>query len=226
MSKHRFNHVKFGIFAIMTTLVLFACNKDEAESFPRLRADFFDVYIDAETNVQSVTLDNGRTFPLNEGHTVKAQVADTIIRCYGTLEIANDSSFVTMYEIHPALCFAPTPRSFYKPEVYYKNPVNVITVYKARHYINAIVACKMSGTKEHAFDFVKDSISFNPLTHKRTMHLTLFHWKAEEELEGYSQKQYLSAPMDESHYDPSEVFDSVALHIHTYDGIRVYTYKK
>ena len=226
MSKHSYNHVKFGILAVMTALILFACNKDEDEAFPRLRADFFDVYIDADTAVQTITLDNGRTFPLNEGHTVKAQVADTIIRCYGQLEIAADSSFVTIYSIYPALCFAPTPRSFYKPEVYYKNPVNIITVYKVRHYINVIVACKMSGIKEHAFDFVKDSISFNPLTQKRTMHLTLFHWKAEEEQEGYSQKQYMSAPMDESHYEPNESFDSVALHIFTYDGIKVFTYEK
>ena len=226
MSKHCFNQVKLGIIAIMTALTFFACNKDEEQAFPRLRADFFDVYIDADTAVQTITLDNGRTFPLNEGHTVKAQAADTIIRCYGQLEIAADSSYVTIYSIYPAQCFAPTPRNFYKPEVYYKNPVNIVTVYKARHYINAIVACKMSGIKEHAFDFVKDSISINTLTQNKTMHLTLFHWKAEEEQEGYSQKQYMSAPMDESHYEADERFDSVALHIFTYDGIKVFTYEK
>ncbi|MBO4663228.1 MAG: hypothetical protein J5663_02305 [Bacteroidaceae bacterium] len=227
MSKSRFTHIKCGAIALLSLLSLHACNnKDDGELYPRLRSEFFDVYVNEDTTVQSVTLDNGRTFLMNDGHTIKAQVADTIIRCYGTLEIANDSSFVTVYEIHPALCFAPTPRKQYKPEVYYKNPVDVVTVYKARHYINVIIKSKISGIKDHAYDFVKDSISTSHATHKRTMHLTLFHWKPEEELEGYTQKQYLSAPMDESHYDPSEVFDSVALHIHTYDGIRVYTYGK
>ena len=213
--------------ALLATLILSACSKDEDNgTYPRLRTEYFDVLIDADTVVQGITLDNGRYYPLNEGNTIKSQVADTIIRCIGQIEIASDSTFATIYSVTQAQCFAPSEPNTYKPYIFYKNPVDVISAYKARHYINIIISSKIGGVKSHVYDIIKDSITTSHLTNKKTMHMTFFHYKAEDELEGYSQHLYMSVPMEPSYYKPTEQFDSVCLHVFTYDGEKIYTYER
>lgn len=214
---------------ITLSAVLFllpCCKNDNEEPYPRLRAEFFDVIVNEDTAVTSIILDNGKTFPLNEGHTIKAQVPDTTFRCYGSIELALDSSYAKIYEVYMAHCYSPSSPKIFKPNIFYKNPVGVLTVYKARHYINAIIKAKISGIKDHAYDLVKDSITTDPDTKKKTMHITFFHYKPEEEYEAYTQKLYISVPMDQSHYDKDELFDSLEFHVHTYDGEKRYKYGK
>lgn len=212
--------------ALLAVLLLFGCKEDSEEQFPRLRAEFFDVYVDKDTFATNITLDNGRVYPLNIGNTIKSQVSDTIIRCYGNVEISSDSSFASIYGLYQAHCFAPAAPNKYKPHIFYKNKVNVVTVYKARNYINAILGVKISGSYDHVYDFIKDSITTDPQTKKKTMHLTFFHYKSDEEFEAYTHKVYLSIPLEEQYYEKNEKFDSLEFHVFTYDGEKKYKYAR
>ncbi len=212
--------------AIIAVLFLFACNNDDESVYPRVRAEYFDVVVDADTIVTNIVLDNGKSFPLNEGHTIKSQICDTTIRCFGYIEIAEDSSFATIHSVYQAHCYAPSTPGTYKPNIFYKNPVEVVSVYKVRKYINAIIRTKISGRYEHAFDFIKDSLTTNSDNNTKTMHLTLFHWKPTEEYEAFSQNSYLSVPLDADFYEKDEQFDSVEFSIVTYNGVKKYKFAR
>lgn len=212
--------------ALSAVLFLFACNDNNEDVYPRIRAEYFDVNVDIDTIVTHITLDNGKSYPLNEGHTIKSQVNDTTIRCYGYIEIAEDSSFATIHSVYQAHCYPPSAPGTYKPNIFYKNPVDVVSVYKVHNYINAIVKTKISGRYEHAFDFIKDSITINPEDNSKTIHITFFHWKPEQEYEAFSQNAYLSIPLSLEYYKPEEQFDSIQFYVVTYNGIKKYKFSR
>lgn len=222
MKPFRVFYVFFCLLSVVT--LLSSCSDDDGEVYPRLRVDFYDVIIDGDSTATSIILDDGRTYAVSNSNSLHSTVCDTVIRCYGTIEIGGDSSTATVYSVGSVRCSTPSHMSNYGKINYNDTfkPVDVISLYKARSYINVLLTTKVSGNVEHALDFINDGISNDG--NARVLHLRLLHWHPDFETEAYSQKQYMSIPLDSSFYEEGEDFDSVEVKITTYDGVKTYMF--
>jgi hypothetical protein len=217
-----------GLCILMLSIFVSSCSDDDdnSGSYPRLRMDFYDIIVDKDSMVSSIILDNGKEYIISNKGQFQSSVCDTTIRCYGSLEISEDSLYAQIYTIANVNCFSPSVAANYNPIVFQKEqfPVELVSIYKARSYINVIVKTKGAGNVEHALDFIKDSMVL--CNGHKTLYLKLLHWRPEEEIEAYSTNNYMSLPLGTSFYHPLEDFDSVDITINTYDGIKKYKFAR
>lgn len=219
-------HAVVAVVAAVVLSCLASCSdKDEDGNYPRIRSDFFDVLVDKDSMVTHATLDDGKTYAISNVRSLHAMTNDTIIRCHGTLEISADSTMVTIYSVQSITSGMAHTAEEYKerhmPTEQY--PVKVVAIYKARSYINLIVNTMVEASLEHALDFMCDSISNR--NGCRMLHIHLTHWRRPEEIEAYTQKNYLSLPLGKEFFlDEYKDFDSVEISINTYEGVKKYCF--
>jgi len=207
--------------------LLCSCEQDieDGSSYPNYRTDFYDVVVSPDSVVKTLILDDGSQYEIKDSDDFQAHVCDTIIRCFGSLAISADSTNVEVFTVRSVLCFAPSDTDSVNVKGYYKAPVsNVVAVYKARSYINAIFDYKTMGTKDHPIDMIKDSVTES--NGKKMMHISYAHWRPLGELDAYSQRVYSSVPLDPSFYHEGENFDSVTIYIPVGDEVKKFKFKR
>lgn len=191
------------------TACLYACGDDTAD-YPSFVTDLVEVHTDASKTVVAISLDNGKRYAVSSEQKMKAEVADTIYRCYASYVI--DNGFVRLYELRHIISSYPVPYASFKQHPH--EPVKIISMWKSGGYVNLHLGVLVSGVKSHSYDFCCDSIIDG------TEYVSLLHLRPEGDGEAYTQHVYMSLPLQRKGDAPA----NTVLSINTYDGVKTFNY--
>lgn len=208
-----------SMYIIMSIVFVASCSKDDADFIPSVRTDLLCAITNNDSLVTHFMLDDGTPYNVNK-QKIKAHEPNAELRCISTFEINEDRS-VTVYDVATIPCFIPLPTDSFK--TFPKEPVNVTSVWKSGGYINLCLSPLVNGEKQFAYSFCLDSISHNSDS-TSTLHSSFLFQRIKGSVEGYSTKLYHSIPLYSKDYTSS--FDTIAIYINTYEGVKTYRFAR
>lgn len=199
-------------------LILAGC-KDDDYTVPSYRVDLMCALTDADSVVSHLLLDDGSRYSVGTQR-IKASEPNAMIRCLGTFSIDEDSVTVKVYDLLRVSCYAPLPVDSFKVQPH--DPVNVVSVWKSGGFVNLCLAPLVDEQGGMKYDFCIDSITHH---HDNiAIHASLLFQRRSGSIEAYTHKFYHSIPL-ESPYYPND-YDSIYIHINTYNGTTAYPFSR
>lgn len=199
--------VRGGLFLL---LLVFACCKggdDSSDIYPNVLTEFAMIRTDASGTMIELTTDAGRTYTLSnpqEGY-------DKNVRYRAVCGFIPDGQNARLYHLTAAYMLRDSTALAYEPDA-----SGAVSVWQSGQYINMQLSPLTQGGTQY-WGYRIDG------THGRTTHLTLHHRQNGDPL-SYTQTVYASISTNDFKTIPAG--DSIALHIKTFKGDRVWTFRK
>ena len=189
---------------------LVACSDDDEHGHvPSYITDLLLVSTDGEGTLATVTLDNGKTYDV-AAQQKSTNYPDTTFRCRAVYTLQDGE--LTLGSVVTIFAQAPSPASafalirngvvYYGEEYIPRDPVKLISMWKAGGYINLHLGLLTSGSAVHQYAFCQDSPGCYSLVHLRPF----------GDKESYTEHVYMSMPIPEG-------LDHLTFSVHTYDGV-------
>lgn len=188
-------------------ILLASCGKDSSDFYPNVITEFAMIRTDGDGTMVEFTTDDGRTYAITnpqEGYEKKA-------RYRAVCGFVPDGQQAMLYNATGAYLLRDSTALAYKPD-----PLKVVSVWQSGHYINMQLSPLSQGGVQY-WGYRCDSVR------GRMTHLSLHHRQNGDPL-SYTQTVYASLPIDSLKTIPEG--DSIALHIATFKGDRVWKFKK
>ena len=187
--KRRKLHVVWlwGLLFLMT-----ACGDDDYY-YPSVKLEFVTVEAGEDGRIQTLIPDKGEALPVAEDRTGSTIAANTSRRVMSNYEVLPDGSAATIYSLQSLIVPVPKPEDdpVYKDGIK-QDPVEVVSIWLGRDYLNMILNLKVNGGKQHVFGIVEDLSEFET---NGTVNMLLYH-DANGDEEYYNRRAYLSVPLD------------------------------
>ena len=196
-----------GLFLL---LLVFACCKggdDSSDFYPNVVTEFAMVRTDASGKMFELTTDAGRTYTLSnpqEGY-------DKNARYRAVCGFVPDGQTATLHSAIGAYMLRDSTKLAHESD-----PIKVTSVWQSGRYINMQLAPLTQGGIQY-WGYRVDGVK------GRTTHLSLHHRQNGDPL-SYTETVYASLSVDDLATIPAG--DSIALHIKTFNGDRVWAFKK
>jgi hypothetical protein len=199
------------ITIVLAALLIYACSdNDDNSDYPSLLTELVDAHTGGNARVSSIITDNGTTYYPTSS--ISTSTADTTFRCLCSFSISEeDSSKVNVYNI--AQIFSQKAVDASKIKDTSSDPVNIVSVWKSKRYINTTIGILTNDEGSHKYAFCIDSISC------RTAYIRLIHHKPDEDRESYTKKVNLSLPL----YNLKDI-DNVEYSIQAYDSLHSFLF--
>ena len=199
---------KVALF-LLTTCLLICCKDgdDSSDFYPNVITEFAMIRTDASGAMIELTTDDNRTYTLSnpqEGYDKNAMYR-------AVCGFVPDGRTATLYNAIGAYMLRDSTELGYEPD-----PIKATSVWQSGRYINMQLAPLTQGGTQYwgyRIDGVKG----------RTTHLSLHHRQNNDPL-SYTETVYASLSVDDFETIPAG--DSIALHIKTFSGDRVWAFKK
>lgn len=194
---------------ILLTACFFACCKDGDDSsdfYPNILTEFATIRTDASGTMTELTTDDERTYTINNPQ--KGYKKNFSYRA--VCGFVPDGQTVTLYQLTGAYLLCDSTELAYEPD-----PIKITSVWQSGRYINMQLSPLTQGGTQY-WGYRVDEVSGN------TTHLSLHHKQNNDPL-SYTQTVYASLSVDDFGTIPSG--DLIALHIKTFNGERVWTFK-
>lgn len=201
-----------SILFIIVISTITCCSDDDSASVPAYRTDILCALTNQDSLVTEIQLDNGKKYNVAT-QKINGKEANAKLRCYASFSINDDSINAKVYEIKRISCYAPAPADSFK--IHPQDPINVTSIWKSGEYINLCLAPLTTGMNSIKYDFCIDSVIGN------TLHTSLL-FKHEGAIKAYKFTFYHSIPLEKKYY--SSDFDSIFLHVNTYEGMKVWKF--
>lgn len=208
------NRFLYCIIAIILVVVVASCNDDDTATIPSYRTDLLCAITDADSMVTHLLLDEGTKFQVPQR--IKAPQANATVRCRASFAVDAEGTSVKVYDISSVTSFVPLPVDSFK--TFPREPLNMVSVWKSPGYINLCFAPLVNKDVKCKYAFCIDSIT------SRTLHVSMLFEKKGDAPDAYSTKLYHSIPLTSPDY--KQDFDSLSLHINTYDGLKTYIFPR
>ena len=201
-----------GLISLATLLIisLWSCSDDDYK-YPSVVSEFADVYTNTDGKLDYLITDNNLKLSISNTVSADGLVPDSAYRVICTYQQneENDKE-ARLYSI--SLINAPYAIPAFLVEEKKNDPVEVQSIWRGGNYLNLILLLKAQNIP-HSFLFLQDSIvSVNERTN---LYISLYHDK-EGDLEAYTQKAYLSMPL-QPYQRLLKEGDTICLSINTYD---------
>ena len=184
-------------------LAITACSESDDFTYPSIVTEMADCASDAQGTIRRITLDDGRTYTLTNPLAGYAQNAVYRAMCDYTLE---PSGSATLYQTMGAYVLRDSA------DAPLHHPTNAESAWITPRYINLHLRPKTYGGRQY-WGYVTDSIEGG------TAYLSIHHNQCGDPL-AYSTTVYASIPLD------SIPTGSIHLSIHTFDGVKTWTFRK
>lgn len=195
-------------FSFFISLVLLSCSGDDASDiYPNVVTDFAMLRTDESGTMVELTTDDERTYTLSnpqEGY-------DKNVSYRAVCGFVPDGEIATLYNATGAYLLKDSTELAYEPD-----PIKVTSVWQSGRFINMHLSPLTQGGTQY-WGYRIDGVG------GRTTHLTLHHRQNGDPL-SYTQTVYASILIDD--FEAIPVGDSLALHIETFKGEQVWTFKK
>ena len=177
----------WGLLFLMT-----ACGDDDYY-YPSVKLEFVTVEAGEDGRIQTLIPDKGEALPVAEDRTGSTIAANTSRRVMSNYEVLPDGSAATIYSLQSLIVPVPKPEDdpVYKDGIK-QDPVEVVSIWLGRDYLNMILNLKVNGGKQHVFGIVEDLSEFET---NGTVNMLLYH-DANGDEEYYNRRAYLSVPLD------------------------------
>ena len=201
-------HIVMLLFLI--TFGLCSCGEDNDFVYPNLITELGEMRTDKDGNIQTLSIDNGTTFDIQNKDKYSGLIKDSLYRVLASyVQVEDGSNQIEIKSIRLAVSSKPIKRDMLKNVE--TDPVELQSIWTSGNYLNVYVISKVKDIP-HVYRFVEDSITSSD-GHK-TLHLTLLHQR-NNDIEGYNRTVYLSVPL----YPYQQSFtrqDSVSFSLNTY----------
>ena len=197
---------KWGLLLLL--LLIASCSGDDSsDMYPNVVTEFAMIRTDDAGTMIELTTDDERTYTLSNPQTgYKANVKYRAV-CGFVPEGQN----ATLYNATAAYMLRDSTERAYEPD-----PIKVTSVWQSGRYINMQLAPLTQGGTQY-WGYRIDGKS------GKTTHISLHHRQNSDPL-SYTQTVYASLTTDDLETIPAG--DSLALHIKTFKGDQVWTFKK
>ena len=172
-------------------LLLMAACGDDDYYYPSVKMEFVTIEAGDDGRIRTLIPDKGDILPVSQdltGSTISPNTSRRVMSNYETMEEGAKEG---------------------------KDPVEVVSIWLGRDYLNMILNLKVSTGKGHTFGIIEDK---SELETTRSVDMLLYH-DADSDEEYYNRRAYISVPLKQ--YAESE---------HPADGIKIkfryYTYGK
>lgn len=205
------NVLPFGGFrgGLFLLLCLFSCCKgdDSSDSYPNVITEFAMIRTDAEGTMTELTTDDDRTYAISnpqEGY-------DKNVTYRAVCGYVPDGQTAMLYHATGAYLLRDSTSLASEPDA-----IKVTSVWQSGRYINMHLSPLTQGGRQY-WGYRIDSLR------SRTTHISLHHRQNGDPL-SYTTTVYASLPVDSLKQVPAG--DSLALHIKTFKGDQVWTFRK
>lgn len=193
---------------IFSILCLVSCKNGEEENFyPNVVTEFATIRTDASGTMKELTTDDEHTYTIKNPQTGYKKDYSYRAVC----GFIPDGQVVTLYHLTAAYLLCDSTELACEPD-----PIKVTSIWKSGRYINMHLSPLTQGGTQYwgyRVDEVSDGIA----------HLSLHHRQNGDPL-SYTQTVYASLSMDELETIPAGA--DIVLHIKTFSGEQVWTFKK
>ena len=195
-------------------LLLMAACGDDDYYYPSVKMEFVTIEAGDDGRIRTLIPDKGDILPVSQdltGSTISPNTSRRVMSNYETMEEG-----AKIYSLQSLLTPTPKPKddpAFKDKEG--KDPVEVVSIWLGRDYLNMILNLKVSTGKGHTIGIIEDK---SELETTRSVDMLLYH-DADSDEEYYNRRAYISVPLKQ--YAESS---------HTCVGIKIkfryYTYGK
>ena len=195
-------------------LLLMAACGDDDYYYPSVKMEFVTIEAGDDGRIRTLIPDKGDILPVSQdltGSTISPNTSRRVMSNYETMEEG-----AKIYSLQSLLTPTPKPKddpAFKDKEG--KDPVEVVSIWLGRDYLNMVLNLKVSTGKGHTIGIIEDK---SELETTRSVDMLLYH-DADSDEEYYNRRAYISVPLKQ--YAESE---------HSADGIKIkfryYTYGK
>lgn len=171
--------------------LLTACGEDDYY-YPSVKLEFVTIEAGEDGRIQTLLPDKGASLPVLEDRTGSAISPNTSRRVMSNYEVL--SGGVKIYSLQSLITPVPKPED----DPVYENgvktdPVEVVSIWLGRDYLNMILNLKVSTGKGHTFGIVEDT---SELETKGIVDMLLYH-DANSDEEYYNRRAYISVPLSQ-----------------------------
>lgn len=174
-----------GLLFLMT-----ACGDDDYY-YPSVQLEFVTVVAGDDGSIQTLIPDKGEPLPVLEDRTGSTISSNTSRRVMSNYEALTGG--VRIYSLQSLITPEPKPEDdpVYKDGVK-TDPVEMVSIWLGRDYLNMILNLKVSTGKGHVFGIVED---VSELETKGIVNMLLYH-DANSDAEYYNRRAYISVPLE------------------------------
>ena len=186
--KRRKLHVVWlwGLLLLMT-----ACGAD-AYYYPSVKLEFVTVEAGEDGRIQTLIPDKGEVLTVSEDRTGSTISPNTSRRVMSNYEVLSGENTATIYSLQSLITPVPKPEDdpVYKDGIKL-DPVEMVSIWLGRDYLNMILNLKVSTGKGHVFGIVED---VSELKTNGIVNMLLYH-DANSDGEYYNRRAYISVPL-------------------------------
>ena len=188
-------------------LLLFSCKGGDDGIYPNVITEFATIRTDAEGTMTELTTDDERTYIISnpqEGY-------EKDFRYRAVCGYVPDGETATLYHATGAYLLRDSTELACEPDA-----IKVVSAWQSGRYVNMQLSPLTQGGSQY-WGYRIDSVR------SRTTHLSLHHRQNDDPL-SYTATVYASISVDSLTTVPAG--DSIALHIKTFQGDRVWSFRK
>lgn len=169
-----------------------ACKGNDDYYYPSVKLEFVTVNAGSDGRIQTLVPDKGAVLSVSEDHTGSTISPHTSRRAMSNYEVLPGGNAAVIYSLQSLITPVPKPWN----DVEYKDgikrdPVEMVSIWLGRDYLNMILNLKVSTDKEHVFGIVED---VSELETNGIVNLLLYH-DADGDKEYYNRRAYISVPL-------------------------------
>lgn len=175
----------WGLLFLMT-----ACGDDDYY-YPSVKLEFVTVEAGEDGSIQTLIPDKGALLPVWEDRTGSTISPNTSRRVMSNYEVLPEGARI--YSLQSLVTPDPKPEDdpVYKDGIK-KDPVEMVSIWLGRNYLNMILNLKVNTGKGHVFGIVED---VSELETKGIVTMLLYH-DANSDAEYYNRRAYISVPLE------------------------------
>ena len=196
-------------FGLSALFLLAACKggSEEDDAYPNMLTEFATIQTDSWGTMRTFTTDGGKTYTMTNPLT--GYLEDYTYRAVCGYVPDGDRAYLRQAVEAYVLCDSTSL-------AYQSDATGVVSMWRGGGYINMQLSPLTQGGRQY-WGFCVDSLR------SRTTHLTLHHRQNGDPL-SYTQTVYASLPLESLSMVPEG--DSIAVHVPTFKGDRVWLFKK
>lgn len=181
-------------FALLLLCLLTACSEDEYH-YPSVQLEFLTAATGSDGSIRQVTTDAGDTWPVLTDRSALRTTPDSLLRVVSNYLLTTDASGrqgAELYAVSKAVAPFPKPAAEFKQGIK-TDGVELISSWMGHGYFNLVLSIKQQ-SKTHRLHFVEQEVTSDLATGRCHLSLLLYH-DADQDVEAYSKRAYLSVPL-------------------------------
>lgn len=205
------------VLGVLLLMMVASCGDDDYH-YPSVKLEFLTALSGENGVLQSVLTDEGERLDVavdGTGLSFKADTATRIVTNYEWMTTSSGSKGVRLYAGIVPVSPTPRPADEFKDGIC-TDAAEVTSIWMGLDYLNILLAIKAQN-QSHAFHFIEDQVLTDAETGNREVYLTLYH-DAGDDLQAYTQRVYLSVPLQKYLSDLKGEKLTVHFSLHTNDG--------